>query len=114
MKKILNLTFILLTAIGFSQPITVSTSSYTVPEMVNNVLIGSPCVSDSNITWSTGANFGSTNGIGFFQNTNPIVIDLNSPNNQTADLFKTDTQDIEKSSKPRTSAKLYGILSCYL
>ena len=48
------------------------------------------------------------------QNTNPIVIDLNSPNNQTADLFKTDTQDIEKASKPRTSAKLYGILSCYL
>ena len=71
MKKLLNLISILLTAIGFSQPITVSTSSYTVPEMVNNVLIGSPCVSASNITWSTGANFGSTNGIGFFQNTNP-------------------------------------------
>ncbi|MFZ4679261.1 MAG: choice-of-anchor L domain-containing protein [Flavobacterium sp.] len=71
MKKLLNLTSILLTAIGFSQHITVSTSSYTVPEMVNNVLIGSPCVSASNITWSTGTNFGSTNGIGFFQNTNP-------------------------------------------
>ena len=71
MKKLLNLTSILITAIGFSQHITVSTSSYTVPEMVNNVLIGSPCVSASNITWSTGTNFGSTNGIGFFQNTNP-------------------------------------------
>jgi hypothetical protein len=41
------------------------------------------------------------------QNTNPIVIDLNSPNNQTADLFKTDTQDIEKASKPRTSANIF-------
>ena len=41
------------------------------------------------------------------QNTNPIVIDLNSPNNQTADLFKTDTQDIEKVSKPRTSANIF-------
>ena len=41
------------------------------------------------------------------QNTNPIVIDLNSPNNQTADLFKTDTQDIEKASKPRTSTNIF-------
>lgn len=71
MKKLVILISILHTVIGFSQPITVSTSGYTVPEMVNNVLIGSPCVSASNITWSTGTNFGSTNGIGFFQNTNP-------------------------------------------
>lgn len=41
------------------------------------------------------------------QNTNPIVIDLNSPNNQTADLFKTDTNNIEKASKPRTSTNIF-------
>ncbi|HEY0091435.1 MAG TPA: choice-of-anchor L domain-containing protein, partial [Flavobacterium sp.] len=54
----------------FSQAITVNTSSYTVPQLVNNVLINSPCVSATNVTWRTGTNFGSANGIGFFQNTN--------------------------------------------
>ncbi|MCF6128116.1 T9SS type B sorting domain-containing protein [Flavobacterium sp. AS60] len=71
MKKLLLLTSIMLSTIGFSQPITVSTTSYTVPQLVNNVLINSPCVNATNITWSTGTNFGSSNGIGFFQNTNP-------------------------------------------
>ena len=71
MKKLLLLTSIMLTALGFSQPITVSTTSYTVPQLVNNVLINSPCVNATNVTWSTGTNFGSSNGIGFFQNTNP-------------------------------------------
>ncbi|NMH29422.1 T9SS type B sorting domain-containing protein [Flavobacterium silvaticum] len=47
-----------------------STDSYTVPQLVNSVLINSPCVSATNVTWSTGSNFGTTNGIGFFQNTN--------------------------------------------
>jgi gliding motility-associated-like protein len=71
MKKLLLLTSIMLSSIGFSQPISVSTTSYTVPQLVNNVLINSPCVNATNVTWSTGTNFGSSNGIGFFQNTNP-------------------------------------------
>jgi len=71
MKKILLLSAILLSTIGFSQPISVNSTNYTVPQLVNNVLINSPCVLASNITWSTGTNFGSTNGLGFFQNTNP-------------------------------------------
>ena len=54
----------------FSQAITVNTSTYSVPQLVNSVLINSPCVSATNITWKTGTNFGSTNGIGFFQNSN--------------------------------------------
>ena len=70
MKKLLLLTALLFATIGFSQPITVSTSTYTVPQLVNNVLINSPCVSATNITWRTGTDFGSSNGIGFFQNTN--------------------------------------------
>ena len=71
MQKILLLTAIMFTAIGFSQPMSVSTTSYTVPQLVNNVLINSPCVNATNITWSTGTNFGSSNGIGYFQNSNP-------------------------------------------
>ena len=71
MKKLLLLSAILLSTYGFSQPLSVSSTSYTVPQLVNNVLINSPCVSATNITWRTGTNFGSSNGIGFFQNTNP-------------------------------------------
>lgn len=71
MKKLLLIISILTASLGLSQPITVSSTSYTVPQLVNNVLINSPCVSATNVTWSTGTNFGSSNGIGFFQNTNP-------------------------------------------
>jgi hypothetical protein len=71
MKKLLLLIILLFSTVGLSQPITVSSSNYTVPQLVNNVLINSPCVSATNITWRTGTNFGSSNGIGYFQNTNP-------------------------------------------
>ncbi len=80
MKRIL-LTFLLF-LIGynsFSQPIVVNTSTYTVPQLVQDVLFaappgggGSSCVGTiSNISWSTGTDFGFTNGIGYFTNTNP-------------------------------------------
>jgi gliding motility-associated-like protein len=71
MKKLLLLITFFLTAIGISQPINVSTSSHTVQQLVNDVLINTPCSSATNITWRTGTNFGSSNGIGYFQNTNP-------------------------------------------
>lgn len=70
MKKLLLSIGILFSTLSFSQPITVNSTNYTVPQLVNNVLINSPCVSATNITWRTGTNFGSSNGIGFFQNTN--------------------------------------------
>lgn len=54
----------------FSQAITVDTNTYTVPELVTDVLVNKSCVPVSNITWRTGTNFGSTNGIGYFENTN--------------------------------------------
>jgi hypothetical protein len=57
--------------IGYTQAISVNTNTYTVPQLVNAVLINSPCVSAQNVTSRTGTNFGSSNGIGFFQNTNP-------------------------------------------
>ncbi|MEM0544008.1 choice-of-anchor L domain-containing protein, partial [Flavobacterium sp. j3] len=60
-----------------AQPITVNTTTYTVPQLVQDVLFApgtanSSCVGAiSNINWLTGTNFNSENGIGFFQNTNP-------------------------------------------
>ncbi len=71
MRKLLPLIFLLLCTVGLSQPITVNTTSHSVPQLVNNVLINSPCVEATNVTWRTGTNFGSVNGIGFFQNSNP-------------------------------------------
>jgi gliding motility-associated-like protein len=79
MKRIL-LTFLVLAGLhSFSQPIVVNTSTYTVPQLVTDVLFaappgggGSSCVGTiSNISWSTGTDFGATNGIGYFTNTNP-------------------------------------------
>ena len=71
MRKIVLPYLLLLSFISFSQSITVNTNTYTVPQLVNDVLINSPCINTSNITWRTGTNFGSTNGIGYFENTNP-------------------------------------------
>jgi large repetitive protein len=60
-----------------AQAITVNTTQFTVPQLVENILFGSQSTSGtgviSNITWSTGTNFGSTNGIGYFSNTNPSL-----------------------------------------
>jgi hypothetical protein len=52
--------------------LTTSTNQYTVDQLVTNVLINNPCLTVSNITSSTGTNFGSVNGIGSFTNTNPL------------------------------------------
>lgn len=43
-------------------------STYTVVQLVENVLINSPCAQISNITFSTGTDFGEDNGIGYFSN----------------------------------------------
>lgn len=60
-----------------AQAITVNTTQFTVPQLVENILFGSQSTAGtgviSNITWSTGTNFGSTNGIGYFSNTNSLL-----------------------------------------
>lgn len=56
----------------FSQAITVDNSRYTVPQLVTDVLINKSCVDISNISWRTGTNYNSSNGIGYFENTNPL------------------------------------------
>lgn len=71
MKKLLTLLLLCISVAGLSQPITVDATTYTVPQLVNNILINSPCISTQNISWRTGSNFGSVNGIGYFVNTNP-------------------------------------------
>lgn len=71
MKKFLLMLVAIAPLYGYAQAITVDTSTHSVPDLVNQVLINSPCTQVSNISWQTGTNFGSSNGIGYFQNTNP-------------------------------------------
>ncbi len=71
MKKILLTLALLSTLTMTSQALSVDTNTYTVPQLVNTVLINSPCTLATNISWRTGTNFGSSNGLGFFTNSNP-------------------------------------------
>ena len=48
-------------------PISTTTTLYSVDELVTDVLIDSECNQAFNVTYSTGSNFGSTNGIGYFE-----------------------------------------------
>lgn len=47
-------------------PLVTNTTQYTVPELIEDVLFNEACTTLSNITWSTGTNFGTVNGIGYF------------------------------------------------
>ncbi|MFZ4436515.1 MAG: choice-of-anchor L domain-containing protein [Flavobacterium psychrophilum] len=95
MKKLLLIFALSLASLSFGQAISVNTSTYTVPQLVNAVLINSPCVAASNITWKTGTQANSTNGIGFFQNTNP-----NFPMNSGVILS---TGDVAHAAGPNTA-----------
>ncbi|MBO6751032.1 MAG: choice-of-anchor L domain-containing protein, partial [Psychroserpens sp.] len=46
--------------------VSVDQTTYTVEELVVDILIDSPCAQISNISWSTGTDFGDVNGIGYF------------------------------------------------
>ena len=70
MKKIFLLLIVLISGNLISQ-ININTTTYTVPQLVNDILINRPCVTANNIIWRTGTNFGSSNGIGYFTNSNP-------------------------------------------
>ncbi len=52
-------------------PSVVASTSLTPDQIVTTLLANNPCIDITNITSSTGTNFGSTNGIGTFTNTNP-------------------------------------------
>ncbi|WP_442787746.1 choice-of-anchor L domain-containing protein, partial [Flavobacterium suncheonense] len=66
---LLHLLFLFFGISGFSQAVTVN-GTYTAQQLVN-VLMDTPCVTTSNHTITTGTNYGSVNGVGYFQNTNP-------------------------------------------
>lgn len=70
MKGKLLLAIAMFPFISYGQSINVNTNSYSIPQLVNDILINSTCVEASNITWRTGSNFGSVNGMGYFTNTN--------------------------------------------
>jgi hypothetical protein len=82
MKRILLSLFLFLIGYNsFAQAITTNTTTYTVPQLVQDVLFaappddgGSACVGTvTNITWRTdaGTNLNTNKSIGYFQNTNP-------------------------------------------
>jgi gliding motility-associated-like protein len=78
-KQIFFLAFFLAFQYSFSQGIVVDASTYTVPQLVQNVLFGSNLPSAcsgsiSNVSWSTGntGSNGGANGIAYFTNTNPL------------------------------------------
>lgn len=63
-----NLTFNV--CIVFPDPVVaVSDTEYTIEELVTDVLVGNPCLI-SNMSWSTGTNFGKGNGIAYFNKNN--------------------------------------------
>jgi gliding motility-associated-like protein len=48
-------------------PININTTTYTVEQLVKDVLIDAPCGQVDNITWKTGNNYGQANGIAYFE-----------------------------------------------
>ena len=58
------------TPVASLPPLVTNTTQYTPEQLVTSVLVNNPCIAITNVTSSTGTNFGSANGIGFFTNTN--------------------------------------------
>jgi hypothetical protein len=52
-------------------PLMTYTSQYNPEQLIGSVLVNNPCITISNVTSVTGTNFGSVNGIGYFNNVNP-------------------------------------------
>src|SRR5690554_8122594 len=71
-NQYLLIVIFLMTSLGFWQPIEVSVTQYTPDQLVKDILINNPCGQVTNVTWSTGTNYGVTDGtgIGYFTNTN--------------------------------------------
>ena len=94
-QKLLIFSLVLLFSKALAQPITVNTNQFTVPQLVQDVLFGngtagSSCVGTiSNITWSTGTNFGaSTKTIFSIKNDGNIAEVINPVNKNQRLLVK--------------------------
>lgn len=94
MKKILIALLLLFTVKNYSQGITVDTN-YRVDQLIQNILINSPCVTINNINFQTGTTFGSTNGIGYFENTNTNFPFSSGVVLTTGDVTKTPSPNTE-------------------
>ena len=70
MKKFLSLLSLFFYAACFSQSVSINTATYSAEQLINKILINSPCASGTNVKFKTGSQYGSTNGIGYFENTN--------------------------------------------
>jgi gliding motility-associated-like protein len=70
MKKTLIFILLMVFYNSNSQSVTVNTTKYTIDQLVNQILVNSPCVQGTNVNSRTGTAFGSSNGIGYFENTN--------------------------------------------
>ncbi|MAN26856.1 MULTISPECIES: choice-of-anchor L domain-containing protein [Mesonia] len=70
-------------------PIIVDESTYTVEELITDVLLGTPCATVSNVTWSTGTDFGDVNGISYFDDN-----DSNFPIESGVLLYSGDVNDV--------------------
>ena len=73
MKKVFITLLFFFSISCFSQAITVSTTAYSIDDLVNKVLINSPCILTSDIKSRTGTSYNTIfpNGIGYFENINP-------------------------------------------
>ena len=88
MRKIIVFIVLLVTFSSGAQSVTVNTTAYTVEQLVNQILINSPCVSGTNIASKTGTDYASANGIGYFENNNPNFPFLNGVVLTTGDVTK--------------------------
>lgn len=97
MKRILLFFMLVITFPTLSQSITINTTTHTDDQLVKQVLVNSPCVNVQNVSSRTGTFYGSSNGIGYFQNSNPnfplqngVILStgnvLNSPGPNTTEL----------------------------
>lgn len=88
MKKTLIFILLMVLYTGHSQSVTVNTTKYTIDQLVNQVLVNSPCGLGTNVTSKTGTAYGSSNGIGYFENTNPAFPFSNGVVLTTGDVTK--------------------------
>ncbi|MGH2666816.1 choice-of-anchor L domain-containing protein [Flavobacterium sp.] len=97
MKRTLLILMLVVSLPILAQSITVNTTTYSEENLVKTVLVNSPCVNVEHVSFRTGTNFGSSNGIGYFQNANPtfplqngVILStgnvLNSPGPNTSEL----------------------------
>jgi Cleaved Adhesin Domain len=63
-------TVVTFTTLTTSTYLNANTTQYNSEQLISNVLLNNPCIAISNVTSSTGTNFGSVNGISYFTNTN--------------------------------------------